>query len=79
MPKIQWAKLPRAKWQHLRKRAQEREVSLEDLFALSEWKAQDPDVPEGDWFKDFGLNSQASYFAQPVRLPSRHFDGLPAA
>jgi hypothetical protein len=28
--------------------------SLEDLYALSEWKALAPDVPEGDCFKDFG-------------------------
>jgi len=27
---------------------------MSDLFELAEWKAQDPDVPDGDWFKDFG-------------------------
>jgi hypothetical protein len=21
---------------------------------LAEWKAHDPDVPDGDWYKDFG-------------------------
>jgi len=36
MPKIQWERLPREKWVHLRDRA------------------KDPDVPEGDWYKDFG-------------------------
>jgi hypothetical protein len=34
--------------------ARERSISLEDLFALAEWKAEDPEVPEGDWYKDFG-------------------------
>jgi len=29
-------------------------VSQDDLFELAEWKAQDPDVPDGDWYKDFG-------------------------
>lgn len=29
-------------------------ISEEDLFALAEWKAQDPDVPDGEWYKDFG-------------------------
>ena len=29
-------------------------VSADDLFELAEWKAQDPDVPDGDWYKDFG-------------------------
>jgi hypothetical protein len=23
------------------------------LFELAEWKSQDPDVPDGDWYKDF--------------------------
>jgi hypothetical protein len=54
MPKIQREWLPREKWAHLRERATERQVSEEDLFELAEWKAQDPDLPEGDWFKDFG-------------------------
>ena len=39
---------------HLRDRARERLVSQDDLFELAEWKAQDPDVPDGDWYKDFG-------------------------
>jgi len=27
---------------------------MEDLFELASWKSQDPDVPDGDWYKDFG-------------------------
>jgi len=54
MPKIQWERLPREKWAHLRDRAKERRISEQDLFDLAEWKAMDPDVPEGDWYKDFG-------------------------
>lgn len=54
MPKIQWEHLPREKWAHLRNRAQQRRISEQDLFALAEWKSQDPDVPDGDWYKDFG-------------------------
>jgi hypothetical protein len=52
VPKIQWDRLPREKWAHLRDRAKERQISQSDLFEL--WKAQDPDVPDGDWYKDFG-------------------------
>jgi hypothetical protein len=33
---------------------EERRISGQDLFALAEWKSQDPDVPDGDWYKDFG-------------------------
>jgi len=39
MPKIQWERLPREKWAHLRERAKERQISAEDLFELAEWKA----------------------------------------
>jgi hypothetical protein len=45
MPKIQWERLPREKWSHLRERAKERQVSEQDLFELAEWKMQGPDVP----------------------------------
>jgi hypothetical protein len=38
----------------LRDRAKERRIPEEDLFELAEWKAQNPDVPDGEWFKDFG-------------------------
>ncbi len=49
MPKIQWGEnLPREKWAHLRDRAKERQVSMEDLFEVANWKSQDPDVPEDD-------------------------------
>jgi hypothetical protein len=51
MPKIQWERLPREKWAHLRDRARERRVSQDDLFELAEWKAQDPDVPDGEWYR----------------------------
>jgi hypothetical protein len=46
--------LPREKWAHLRDRAKERRISEEDLHELARWKAGDPDVPDGDWYKDFG-------------------------
>jgi hypothetical protein len=54
MPKIQWEKLPREKWAHLRDRARERSVSEDDLYELAKWKAEEPDVPDGEWYKDFG-------------------------
>jgi hypothetical protein len=54
MPKIQWEQLPGEKWAHLRDRAKERQISRQDLFALAEWKSENPDVPDGDRYKDFG-------------------------
>jgi hypothetical protein len=54
VPKIKWEGLPREKWARLRDRAKERQISQNDLAGLAEWKAHDPDVPEGSWYKDFG-------------------------
>ena len=54
MRKVRWDRLPRAKWEHLRKRALEREISYNDLIRLDRWKQSDPIVPEGPWYKDFG-------------------------
>ena len=54
MLKIQWDNLPREEWARLRERAKERKISMEDLFDLADWKSQDPDVPDGDGYKDFG-------------------------
>jgi len=57
MPKIQWERLPREKWAHLRLRAKERQISEEDLFELAEWKAHDPDVPDGVGTRTSGRSS----------------------
>jgi hypothetical protein len=32
----------------------ERSVSISDLNQLRLWVASQPEVPEGDWYKDFG-------------------------
>lgn len=54
MPKIKWLDLPAELRQHLFDRAKERNITMEDLFALEEWRKHSPDVPEGRWYKDFG-------------------------
>ena len=54
MPKIKWWNLPPDLLRHLFDRAKEREISMEDLFALEEWRKHSPDAPEGRWYKDFG-------------------------
>ena len=54
LPKIQFANLPRAVWQHLLQRVDERRISVADLLALQEWAKSDPVAPVGDWYKDFG-------------------------
>ncbi len=54
MPKIEWTSLPRALRDHLFERRAERKITTEDLYRLKEWRASEPDAPDGPWFKDFG-------------------------
>jgi hypothetical protein len=55
MPKIQqWAKFPEALRRHLIERMSDRSISLTDLNKLRLWVETNPEVPVGDWYKDFG-------------------------
>ena len=54
MPKINWLNLLPQLRKHLLDRAKERNITMEDLFALEEWRMHSPEVPEGAWYKDFG-------------------------
>jgi hypothetical protein len=65
MPKIQkWDKLPAAVRGHLIERMRDRSIGIADLNTLRLWIESNPEVPEGDWYKDFGsfkLCGQGSY------------------
>jgi hypothetical protein len=55
MPRIEsWDNLPDGVRQHLVDRMRERDISIADLNQLRLWIATQPEVPEGDWYKDFG-------------------------
>ena len=54
MPKIRFAGLPAELRAHILQRIEQREISLNDLFALQQWVASEPEAPESDWWKDFG-------------------------
>jgi hypothetical protein len=55
MPKIEtWDTLPAAVRQHLIERMRDRSISKADLNRLRLWIESRPDVPDGDWHKDFG-------------------------
>lgn len=54
MPRIRRTDLPPKLRQHLFDRAMERKITMQDLFALEEWRRHAPEVPEGRWYKDFG-------------------------
>lgn len=66
MPKIAtWDKLPVAVRQHLIDRMRDRSIGLEDLNKLRLWLESKPEVPDGDWFKDFGTCKICSAGAYP--------------
>jgi hypothetical protein len=54
MPRIPWNNLPQGIRQHLIDRLHDRAIDLSDLNQLRRWIDTSPEVPEGDWYKDFG-------------------------
>jgi hypothetical protein len=55
MPRIaSWPKLPGAVRDHLVQRMHDRSINLEDLNKLRIWIETSPEVPDGEWSKDFG-------------------------
>ena len=55
MPKIEsWDHFPAAIRQHLIDRMRDRAISISDLNQLRLWIDSKPEVPAGDWHKDFG-------------------------
>lgn len=55
MPHIcSWSEMPAAVRRHLLQRMHDRQIGLEDLNRLRLWIESRPQVPDGDWYKDFG-------------------------
>lgn len=55
MPKLAtWSQMPPAVKAHPVLRMHERQVSIGDLNRLRLWIESAPEVPEGEWVKDFG-------------------------
>jgi len=54
MPVVQWDRLPANVRQHLIDRMHDRGMSVADLNQLRRWMETNPEVPDGEWFKDFG-------------------------
>jgi hypothetical protein len=55
MPQIErWDRLPEAVRRHLMDRMRDRAISVADLNQLRIWLETQPQVPEGEWYKDFG-------------------------
>ena len=55
MPQLErWDSLPEGVRQHLIERMRDRAISVSDLNQLRLWIDTRPQVPEDDWYKDFG-------------------------
>ena len=55
MPKLElWANFPTKLRQHLIQRMADRSISIADLNQLRLWVESNPEVPDGEWYKDFG-------------------------
>jgi hypothetical protein len=55
MPKIEsWGNFPVGVRQHLVDRMRDRSISVADMNLLRLWIETKPEVPETDWYKDFG-------------------------
>jgi hypothetical protein len=55
MPQLErWDNLPARVRQHLIERMRDREISVSDLNQLRLWVETRPEMPDGDWYKDFG-------------------------
>ena len=55
MPKIgRWENFPDSVRQHLMDRMRDRAITIADLNQLRLWIDTNPEVPEEDWYKDFG-------------------------
>ena len=55
MPKIQsWDNFPAGVRRHLIDRMRDRSIGIADLNQLRLWIETRPEVPETEWYKDFG-------------------------
>ena len=53
MPKVRRQNVPPALFQHLLDRVQSRNIPASQLEALAKWLDGEPEVPEGQWYKQF--------------------------
>lgn len=52
MPKVRRHSLPPAVFQHLLDRIESRRIPASQLALLAAWLETEPDVPEGQWFRE---------------------------
>lgn len=53
MPQVRRQNIPPALFQHLLDRIHSRHISASDLELLARWLDTEPEVPDGEWYKQF--------------------------
>lgn len=77
MPRIEsWSNLPTGVRQHLIDRMRDREIRIADLNRLRLWIESKPEVPGGDWYKDFGSFKICGHGPLPKRSGRQREGGL---
>ena len=70
MPQLErWDSVPEGVRQHLIDRMRDREISISDLNQLRLWVETRPEVPDGDWYKDFGSFKDLRQRIVPQNVP----------
>jgi hypothetical protein len=70
MPQLErWDSLPGGIRQHLTERMRDRAISISDLNRLRLWVETRPEVPDGDWYKDFRLFQDLRQRILPQNVP----------
>ena len=65
MPFIDWKRLPKAVRRHLEERLGDRSITEDDMIRLTDWVRSNPELPDGEWCKDFGSFKLAGEGAIP--------------
>jgi hypothetical protein len=65
MPHIDWTNLSKAVRVHLQQRVKDRSITEDDMIRLTNWIRTNPEVPDGEWCKDFGTFTLAGEGAVP--------------
>jgi hypothetical protein len=72
MPRIEtWNHLPAGIREHLIDRMRDRAISIADLNQLRLWIESNPEVPEDDWYKDFGSFKICGHGSYPKTFLTR--------
>jgi hypothetical protein len=75
VPRVRRQNVPPALFQHLLDRVQSRKIRASQLELLAKWLDNEPEVPEGQWYKRFsgmtvcGEGELIKTFLVPAQVP----------